>query len=327
MAGKPQLKTVTKKKALKDGSEKKRKKRLADDVELVPDKPTKPKKKRKVDETEGAATAQDDLTKTKKLSGDRKSEKKKKKKKRIHDECHVKEGKKTAKESVGGCPLPTVECEDEAVTNARDSCEEAGGNKAPQSSSGRAVVEEEDDANVEHSRRRKRGGVSSRRHTTGNRRNILFIGNLPYCCTEERLREFLAMDGMFSAKVLSSCLMCLRVFSDEILSIRMPTDKVKTENSKSCKGYAFVDFTSDGLKKALLLHHQQFLGRKINVELSAGGGGNSNNRKQKIKENNRRMKDWRVRASYCLNMLNELSHLTIAQTKLHSSIQNDKQSL
>lgn len=49
------------------------------------------------------------------------------------------------------------------------------------------------------------------------------------------------------------------------------------------KGCAFVEFTlATALQAALRLHEGEFLGRKINVELTAGGGGNSAGRKDKI---------------------------------------------
>ncbi len=53
------------------------------------------------------------------------------------------------------------------------------------------------------------------------------------------------------------------------------------------KGFAFVEFDSHRiLERALNLHHTVFLGRKINVELTAGGGGKGSQRQTKIEEKN-----------------------------------------
>ncbi|KAJ9055558.1 hypothetical protein DSO57_1002849 [Entomophthora muscae] len=100
-----------------------------------------------------------------------------------------------------------------------------------------------------------------------NARYIVFIGNLPFNCTVEEIKQH-----------LKSC-------GGEI-SIRLITDK---ETNKS-KGYAFAEFESSvSLSKALHLHNAMFKGRKLNVEVTAGGGGSSVNRKQKLSERNEKL--------------------------------------
>jgi nucleolar protein 6 len=91
-------------------------------------------------------------------------------------------------------------------------------------------------------------------------RYILFVGNLPYRCSSDDLKQYF--------------------HSLSINAIRLPTDKDTNKPS----GYAFVEFSDAiSLQKALKYHHMDFKGRKINVELTAGGGGNSEKRKEKIK--------------------------------------------
>ncbi|CAH0519931.1 unnamed protein product [Peronospora belbahrii] len=88
----------------------------------------------------------------------------------------------------------------------------------------------------------------------------LFVGQLPFCATEEMIRKHFAKAGD--------------------IKIRMRTDK----KTKKFKGTAFIEVKdSKALGAALSRHHTLLQGRRINVELTASGGGNkSENRRNKI---------------------------------------------
>ncbi|PWW79966.1 hypothetical protein C7212DRAFT_349901 [Tuber magnatum] len=106
-------------------------------------------------------------------------------------------------------------------------------------------------------------------------RFIVFIGNLPYTTTHPQLQSH------FSSLQPSS--------------IRLITGKTPPH---TCKGFAFLEFTSyDRMKSCLAkYHHSMFLDRKINVELTAGGGGaKSKGRREKLRAKNERLSDQRKR--------------------------------
>ncbi|RPA91029.1 hypothetical protein L873DRAFT_1715700 [Choiromyces venosus 120613-1] len=106
-------------------------------------------------------------------------------------------------------------------------------------------------------------------------RFIVFIGNLPYTTTHPQLQSH------FSSLQPSS--------------IRLITSKTPPH---TCKGFAFLEFTSyDRMKSCLAkYHHSMFLDRKINVELTAGGGGaKSKDRKEKLRTKNERLNEQRKR--------------------------------
>ncbi|KAG0637382.1 hypothetical protein HOY80DRAFT_973368 [Tuber brumale] len=106
-------------------------------------------------------------------------------------------------------------------------------------------------------------------------RFIVFIGNLPYTTTHPQLQSH------FSSLQPSS--------------IRLITGKAPPH---TCKGFAFLEFTSyDRMKSCLAkYHHSMFLDRKINVELTAGGGGaKSKDRRDKLRAKNGRLNDQRKR--------------------------------
>ncbi|KAK9378949.1 uncharacterized protein V2V93DRAFT_374599 [Kockiozyma suomiensis] len=105
-------------------------------------------------------------------------------------------------------------------------------------------------------------------------RFILFLGNLPYSATITSLSEH------------------LKASNPDL--IRLPTDK----QTKKVKGFAFAEFVGEDASKrmkiCLRLHHTEFEGRKINVELTAGGGGNkSENRLQKLRMKNEKLEEER----------------------------------
>ncbi|CEO96347.1 RRM domain-containing protein [Plasmodiophora brassicae] len=105
-------------------------------------------------------------------------------------------------------------------------------------------------------------------------RYIVFVGNLPYGMTEERLRAFLKMD-------------------DDLVEVRLPRNE---KDRSRTKGYAFCELkTAAARQKCLLYHHTKFEGRRINVEATAGGGGNSAKRKAKIQKKNETVNKWRQR--------------------------------
>ncbi|KAK9241129.1 hypothetical protein V1525DRAFT_393782 [Lipomyces kononenkoae] len=131
------------------------------------------------------------------------------------------------------------------------------------------------DAQAENPNEDDGGDVQKKRQRTekGEKhqgpRFILFIGNLPYSSTQAALQTHLV--------------------ASKPDVIRIPTDKT----TKKAKGFAFAEFmgqdASKRMKVCLRLHHTEFEGRKINVELTAGGGGQSTSRKQKLKEKNEKL--------------------------------------
>jgi nucleolar protein 6 len=97
------------------------------------------------------------------------------------------------------------------------------------------------------------------------KRYIVFVGNLPHKPSAEVLPALQAH------------------FPTPPKSVRMPTKK----GTNAPQGFAFVEFeTAPDIEKALRCHHTVFMGRKINVELTAGGGGRGQNRMEKIKTRN-----------------------------------------
>uniref|UniRef100_K3WTZ2 RRM domain-containing protein n=1 Tax=Globisporangium ultimum (strain ATCC 200006 / CBS 805.95 / DAOM BR144) TaxID=431595 RepID=K3WTZ2_GLOUD len=88
----------------------------------------------------------------------------------------------------------------------------------------------------------------------------LFIGQLPYNATEQKIREHFREAGE--------------------IEVRMLTDK----RTKKFKGTAFIEVKdSKALGAALSRHHTLMNGRRINVEMTASGGGNkSEQRRTKI---------------------------------------------
>ena len=82
--------------------------------------------------------------------------------------------------------------------------------------------------------------------------------------------------------------------------VRLLTPKpspTATANALSkTKGCAFIEFTSPlALQAALRLHEEELLGRKLNVELTAGGGGKSATRTNKLAEKRATLTEERAR--------------------------------
>jgi hypothetical protein len=68
---------------------------------------------------------------------------------------------------------------------------------------------------------------------------------------------------------------------------------------------------------ALKMHHTEILGRKINVEATAGGGGKSEVRVKKIKEKNSKLHDQRVmHLEICSNYLQKKHFAAKVEPKL-----------
>ncbi|KAI9885395.1 MAG: Rho GTPase protein rac1 [Watsoniomyces obsoletus] len=128
-------------------------------------------------------------------------------------------------------------------------------------------------------------GVSS---SSKNHRFIVFVGNLPYTATTAAIATHFT--------------------SVQPISIRHSTHK---DDPTRSKGFAFLEFDGyDKMKTCLkLYHHSRFpaggeneggegevkLGRKINVELTAGGGGHSTSRVEKLKQKNTKLNEERKR--------------------------------
>ncbi|KAH9447055.1 hypothetical protein MJO29_015468 [Puccinia striiformis f. sp. tritici] len=119
---------------------------------------------------------------------------------------------------------------------------------------------------------------------------ILFIGNLPFDISVERLKSFFSehCGEEPSVRLMTSK-------TSQLATVQPPT-----------KGCGFIEFeTSAALQKALRLHHTPLSAetegptnsrenvekkaRKINIELTAGGGGTSENRRKKIHDSHLRL--------------------------------------
>lgn len=118
------------------------------------------------------------------------------------------------------------------------------------------------------SKPKKRKKKSKNGGESGGARFILFVGNLPFKYNLAELEEH-----------LKPC----------------SPDTIRPRDNK---GFAFVEFAGDDASRRLTialskLHHSTFMGRKINVELTAGGGGNTDTRKLKIREKNAKLEETR----------------------------------
>jgi nucleolar protein 6 len=120
----------------------------------------------------------------------------------------------------------------------------------------------------------KKRKVSTDGAEPSSKRYIIFVGNLPHSPSTILLP---ALQSHFPAAPTQ---------------IRIPTKK----GTSAPQGFAFLEFDSaPALEKALRCHHTILLGRKINVELTAGGGGKSETRMGKIKKRNEGLEEERKR--------------------------------
>ncbi|KAK9455989.1 hypothetical protein V1511DRAFT_486902 [Dipodascopsis uninucleata] len=142
-------------------------------------------------------------------------------------------------------------------------------------------------------------------------RFIVFVGNLPYNTTLDTLKEHLA--------------------PSKPDLVRLPTVKpVNSASVSKARGFAFVEFVGPDARRrmnaCLNLHHTEFQGRKINVELTVGGGGSkSSKRREKIKEKNRKLEEERQskRTAKAETESNAGSRHVAAVTTTDSSTTND----
>lgn len=97
----------------------------------------------------------------------------------------------------------------------------------------------------------KRKDSATKRNNAQKVHLTLFVGQLPFTATSEKIKEHFQEAGD--------------------IQIRMLTDK----KTKKFKGTAFIQVSdSKALGAALSRHHSLLEGRRINVELTANGGGN-----------------------------------------------------
>lgn len=128
------------------------------------------------------------------------------------------------------------------------------------------------------------------------RKLIVFVGNISFKSTAEQIKtHFTSHCGEEPfVRLLTTKPNPSKLSKSKLKSISRGKAADMTVQSK---GYAFVEFrTVKALQKALGLHHLQFGGRQINVELTAGGGGNkSSARNDKIRKKNRALGEERKR--------------------------------
>lgn len=173
----------------------------------------------------------------------------------------------------------------EKKNNKRDGNKKRKANDEGDGDSNNNTKEKENDKKVENNedgttstkpkkkkrrKNKKKGGDDSSSTTTKDSgpRFILFVGNLPYKYELTKLEEH------------------FQPASPDVIRPR------------EGKGFAFIEFSGDDASRRLTialskLHHTDFMGRKINVELTAGGGGNTEVRKKKIQEKNLKLEESR----------------------------------
>ncbi|KAH1007159.1 hypothetical protein HUJ04_004429 [Dendroctonus ponderosae] len=98
----------------------------------------------------------------------------------------------------------------------------------------------------------------------GQKRFVLFVGNIPYDATKEELATHFAKVG-------------------DIVDIRIPTEK----GSNRPRGFAYVEVNNDtSYEKCMSMHHSQLRGRRINVLYTQGGKKKGDEKKKEIKGKN-----------------------------------------
>ncbi|KAF7283967.1 hypothetical protein GWI33_022789 [Rhynchophorus ferrugineus] len=102
---------------------------------------------------------------------------------------------------------------------------------------------------------------------TGQKRYVLFVGNIPYDTTKQDLMTHFSKAG-------------------EILHIRIPTDK---QNNKP-RGFGYIELRDEiTYQKCLSMHHTQLKNRRINVLYTQGGKKKGSIKKNEIKEKNMKL--------------------------------------
>ncbi|KAG9092567.1 hypothetical protein FS749_015613 [Ceratobasidium sp. UAMH 11750] len=119
----------------------------------------------------------------------------------------------------------------------------------------------------------------------GAKKFILFVGNLPYTISKEQILEHFQE--------------CKPPPSIRLLTSKPRSGKAQTAvQAAKSKGCAFLEFSSHGaMQLAIRKHHTELVGRRINVELTAGGGGNSDQRKEKLRLRNRTLDEQRKKGA------------------------------
>jgi nucleolar protein 6 len=146
----------------------------------------------------------------------------------------------------------------EDVTDPATGAEPSQSTKKPSKKKAKADDSEKDASTAPPSKKQKTKEPAAKRY-------IVFVGNLPHKPSAELLPALQAH------------------FPTAPKSVRMPTKK----GSNAPQGFAFAEFeTAPDIEKALRCHHTIFMGRKINVELTAGGGGRGEKRMEKIRTRN-----------------------------------------
>ncbi|KAK3674403.1 hypothetical protein LTR78_005872 [Recurvomyces mirabilis] len=183
--------------------------------------------------------------------------------------------------------------------NAKKRKREEDDTTQPKTSADTAAGEDGTDEPPTRKKKRQRGKKGKGLAVDGSERKhrfILFIGNLPYNTTDASLQAYFDKLSPFT--------------------LRHRTDP----QTKKSKGFAFLEFESyDRMETCLKkYHHSLFdpdeysenagrfppppqrkgkkeVGRRINVELTAGGGGAGEVRKEKIREKNVSLEEERKR--------------------------------
>ncbi|KAK4885798.1 hypothetical protein RN001_002069 [Aquatica leii] len=122
-------------------------------------------------------------------------------------------------------------------------------------------TEEEEESEPEQKSKKNVKNSANQNKKTEKQRYVIFVGNIPYSCTADDIRNHFKQVG-------------------PIVDVRIVTFK----NNKP-KGYCFVEFTnSSSYEKALSLHHTYINTRRINVEYT--GKSKNENQKKDIKKKN-----------------------------------------
>ncbi|KAJ5819798.1 hypothetical protein N7474_005389 [Penicillium riverlandense] len=268
------------KKAKKDKKDKKSKRKAVEDVDNVPS-------------AEDIAPAQDDVKVKEKAS---KKEKKDKKEKRKRDEDA--ESAPAEKMDVDGESTEKAEGDEEKKKRKKEKKEkkEKKDNKKHSKEKG-DISTTQPDTNAETSNGVTEPAAETEGAATqkGNR-FIAFVGNLPYSANLESLTKHFEKNPPASIRVAT-----------------------KKEDSRKCRGFAFIEFDNfDRMKTCLKLYHHSMFDdgkyppRRINVELTAGGGGKSDHRQAKIKAKNEKLNDERQRDAKKIQK-DKKKHITPAQ--------------
>ncbi|CAO1634071.1 unnamed protein product [Sympodiomycopsis kandeliae] len=170
---------------------------------------------------------------------------------------------------------------------------EANNTSSASANKNKISFDEDGNAVVKKKLKRRKKAGSNTEAEGGAPRLIVFVGNMSFKTTSEKILEHFKSH-------------CGETPTVRLLTTKSDPSKLSAAKRKSVekgkasdttirsKGCAFVQFTkAAALQKALGLHHTQFEGRLINVELTAGGGGSGADRKKKIQEKNAKLEEER----------------------------------